>query len=300
MPSIPELTREFSGLPPPSPLDNFMFAANFQSMKSAPSAMSLVNSVLRNAGRLPLEAIDMLNCEQVLLGEGRKLRGCRLDLEIRDGDHRLNVEVQVSSLQHMADRMVFNSSRMLSLNTPSGTDYGNLPKITVISIIDFIYRKNHQDFHQPYGLLYEKNPERVTDKFDYHMLEMPKFRKLKPDFSIPVQRWLFYMDYGYKDPESPIVKEVLQMDQGLYDFARQYQRNASDPKTLYAYYGHIMERMDEQSRIKAAVVEGEARGEARRNAEIAKNALRKQMPVADIMDITGLSQAEIEALAAGL
>jgi hypothetical protein len=45
------------------------------------------------------------------------------------------------------------------------------------------------------------------------------------------------------------------MDQGLYDSARQYQRNASDPKTLHAYYGHIMERMDEQNRINTARVE---------------------------------------------
>jgi predicted transposase/invertase (TIGR01784 family) len=278
--------------------------------------MSLVNSVLRNAGRLPLEAIDMLNCEQVLLGEGRKLRGCRLDLEIRDGDHRLNVEVQVSSLQRMADRMVFNSSRMLSLNTPSGAGYDELPKITVISIIDFYYRKSHPDYHQPFGLLYEKSPERVTDKFDYHMLEMPKFRKLKPDFTNPLQRWLYYMDYGYKNPESPIVKEVVQMDQGLNEFAKQYQRNASDPKTLNAYYGHIMERMDEQNRIKTARIEGRVEGVAKGRAEghsegradgineglalSAINALKAGFSIADAMKISGLPQSDIEELAKGI
>jgi len=243
-------------LPIPSPLDNFMFAAGFQSMEAAPSAISLINAVLQNVGRPPLAVIDKLICEQVLLGEGRKLRGCRLDLGVSEKDHHCNLEIQLSSLQHMADRMVFNSNRMLSLNTSSGTEYGNLPKITVISLLNFPYRSNHPDFHQPFGLFYEKDPEQVTEKLDYHIIEIPKFSKIKPDFTNALHRWLYYLNTGYQDPDSSIVKEVFQMDQGLYLFAQQYQRNINDPETLNAYYGYMMERMDEKERISTAKVEG--------------------------------------------
>ncbi|MCL1791524.1 MAG: Rpn family recombination-promoting nuclease/putative transposase, partial [Peptococcaceae bacterium] len=147
-------------LPIPPPLDNFMFAAGFQNMDAAPSALSLINAVLENTGRPPLTGVDKLTCEQVLLGTGRKLRGCRLDLGVSKGDSHFNVEVQLSSLQHMADRMVFNSNRLLSVNTATGTTYDKLPNITVISFLNFSYRHTHPDFHQPFGLYYEKDPER--------------------------------------------------------------------------------------------------------------------------------------------
>ena len=300
MPKSPEIPPDLSKLPPPKPLDNFMFAANFQSMDDAPSAMSLTNAVLQNATRPTLEVIDELNCEQVLLGEGRKLRGCRLDLMIREREHRLNFEVQLTSLPHMADRMVFNMSRMLSLNTIPSTTYSDLPKITLIAIVNFPYRKSHSDFHQPFGLYYEKDPELVTNKFDYHLIDMTQFRKLKPDFTNSLHRWLFFLDEGYKDPNNPIVKEVLQMDQGLYQFAQKYQYNISDPIVLNAYYGYIMEGMDERDRIEGARMEGEAigiaKGETHRNAEIARNALGMGISIENIMLLTGLSHAEIQAL----
>jgi predicted transposase/invertase (TIGR01784 family) len=274
--------------PLPTPLNNFMFAAGFQSMESASSALSLTNAVLLNAARTPLEGIDELNCEQVLLGEGRKLRGCRLDLAIRDGNHRLNLEVQLAALNHMADRMVFNTSRMLSTNTISGTKYDELPKVTVISIVDFIYRKGHPDFHQPFGLFYEKDPKLVTDKIDYHLIEMPKFRALNPDVTNSLHRWLFYLNVGYKEPNSPIMKEAFQMDQGLYEFAQRYQRNIGDPKTLDAYYGYVMECMDERERIDTAI--------NKRNIEIARNLLAMSMPLDQINAATGLTLAEIEKI----
>jgi predicted transposase/invertase (TIGR01784 family) len=196
---------------------------------------------------------------------------------------------------------------MLSLNTASGTKYEELPKITVISIVNFLYRESHPDYHQPFGLFYEKEPERVTDKTDYHMLEMPKFRKLKPDITNPLHRWLFYLDSGYKDPDSPIIKEAFQMDQGLYQFAQQYQRNVSDPRTLDAYYGYMMECMDEQERIDTAEAigraegrteghtEGRAEGRAEGQAAIIRT-LMKTMTIAEISKLTGLPRAEIEPL----
>ena len=244
---------------PPSPMDNFMFAAGFKSISDAPIAMSLTNAVLLNASRPQLNVVDELSCERVLLGEGRKYRGCRLDLSIMEGDHLLNLEVQITALRHMAERMVFNMSRMLSLGTVSGAKYEELPRITVIAILDFEYRDGHTDFHQPFGLYYEKDPQLVTSKFDYHIIEMPKFRKIKPDIKIPLHRWLYYLSDGYKDPDDALIKEALKMDEGLYQFAMHYQRNLSDPKIMHAYYGHLMERMDELERIDTAMYMGEAK-----------------------------------------
>ena len=300
MPNQPSTARILQDLPQPSPLDNFMFAASFQSIEAAPSAISLINAVLQSGGREPLEVVDELTCEQVLLGEGRKLRGCRLDLSVREGNHHLNVEAQLSSMQLMADRMAFYLSRLLSYKTPKGTEYEAIPKITLISLLDFNYRNGHPDYHQPFGLFFEKNPERVVSKFDYHMIEIPKFRLHEFDIADPLHRWLFYLDSGYMEPNSPKVKEVLKMDEGLHQFAQTYQRNVSDPETLFAYSNYLMELADERNRIRTARIEGREEGIAETQSSHAMNALRIGLSITDVMKITGLARAEVESLAKSL
>ena len=107
----------------PGPLNNFMFAVNFRNMESASSAMSLINAVQLNADRAPIDYIERFNCEHTILGAGRKLRGCRLDLSVTVGNHHLNLEVQLKALSHLADRMAFNAGLIMSSNTESSTDW---------------------------------------------------------------------------------------------------------------------------------------------------------------------------------
>ena len=95
------------------------------------------------------------------------------------------------------------------------------------------------------------------------------------------------------------------MDEGLHQFAQTYQRNVSDPDTLFAYYGYLMELADERNRIETARIEaleegeakGEAKGLAKGQAISAMNALRKGLSIADVMEISELSRAEVESLA---
>ena len=291
------------------PLDNFMFAVNFRNMESALSAKSLINAVQLNANRAPIDYIERFNCEHTILGEGRKHRGCRLDLSVTVGDHHLNMEVQLKTLSHLADRMAFNAGLIMSSNTASGTDYKDLPKVTVIAFYDHSYRMTSNDYHQPFGLYYEKGErELVTDKIDYHLIELEKFRKLTPDMRNSLHRWLYYFTEGYKNPDNPLMKEAFKMDQGLYEFDQRYRRNLADPKVMDEYRRYQLAIWDAQDHFDTAICEAKAEGRAEGKAEgraegrIEERATMirtflKTMSVADLAVATGLSHAEIEALA---
>jgi predicted transposase/invertase (TIGR01784 family) len=179
----------------------------------------------------------------------------------------------------MPDRLDFYGGKLRALETPAGTTFKEIPKVTLIALLNFIVRKNNPDFHQPFALYYEKGErERVTDKSDYHLIELPKFRKITPDMSIPLHRWLYFLDKGYKDTESNIMREVLEMDAVLQSFARRYKRNAADPKVQKAYLDYQMAIWDEQSRLDAALADERAKWQnvvADKDAEIAK--LREQL-----------------------
>ena len=86
------------------------------------------------------------------------------------------------------------------------------------------------------------------------------------------------------------------MDEGLYQFAQQYQRNASDPKTLYDYYGYVLERMDEGNRLDTARFEGIEEGMVKGIYKVAGKLLGINRPIDEIMEVTGLAREEVERL----
>jgi predicted transposase/invertase (TIGR01784 family) len=75
---------------------------------------------------------------------------------------------------------------------------------------------------------------------------------------------------------------------------------SADDKARLLYEAREKARRDEASRIKTArrmgLEEGEARGIAKERIGIAKNLLRKNLPLADIAEVTGLTLAKIKKL----
>jgi predicted transposase/invertase (TIGR01784 family) len=75
---------------------------------------------------------------------------------------------------------------------------------------------------------------------------------------------------------------------------------SADERTRMLAEKREMLRMDISASIKRGRAEGKAEGimegEIKRATEIARNALRKNLPIEDIMDLTGLSRHEIEKL----
>ena len=67
---------------------------------------------------------------------------------------------------------------------------------------------------------------------------------------------------------------------------------SADEKARALYEAREKERRDNRAREKGAWREGEAA----KAFAIARNALRKNMPIEDIVDITGLTREEVEGL----
>ncbi|GHU91717.1 hypothetical protein FACS1894202_13650 [Clostridia bacterium] len=297
-------TKEEVFSKPISPLDDFVFSKQFESMESAPAAQSLINGVLLNAGREPLDTIDALECQKVFVGEGRKLRGCRLDVAARSKQHLANVEVQLSKLKTMGERSFFNASQMLVGATNSGATFDELPKATVISLLDFTIRESDPDFHQPFALYYEKGErESVTDRADFHFLELPKFRLIEPDINNGLHRWLYYLDKGYNAPDNELTKEVLKMDTGLRVFDERYKGNVADPLFRKEYFNVFMSEWAEHDRLKTARLDGKAEGKAEGRQEERYSMFaamkKKKLPDDIIRDLAreqGMSAREIDEM----
>ena len=113
-------------------------------------------------------------------------------------------------------------------------------------------------------------------------------------------------DQGYKDPEE--MEALSEMSEGLKNFAKRYNYAINDPELIRRYRMVEDGKRDVATRIAVAEEKAEARGreigeargreigEARKNRENARAMRDAGIDVALIAQITGLDEAEINAL----
>ena len=98
---------------------------------------------------------------------------CRLDINMEVDGRRVNLEVQVRDEGNYADRSLFHWASGYASALPAGRDYIELPRVVVISILDFNLF-DCQEFHSQFAALEVTRHTPLTDKLALHYFELPK------------------------------------------------------------------------------------------------------------------------------
>jgi predicted transposase/invertase (TIGR01784 family) len=101
---------------------------------------------------------------------------CRLDINMTVDGQRVNLEVQVADEHDYAERSLYLWAREYSSALQSGHTYTELPRVVVLSIIDF-QMFNTDEFHSEFQPLEVKRGTPLTDKMSLHYFELPKLPK---------------------------------------------------------------------------------------------------------------------------
>ncbi len=196
---------------------------------------------------------------------------------------RVDLEVQVCNEGDYPERVMYYWAREFSSALLTGHGYSELPKTVIISIIDFI-QFDCEEYHSFFQPLESKWHTLLSDKMGFHFFELPKL----PDQVNGKDMLLLWLSLFKADTEEELEKikemEVPSMNQAI--------------NAYYTITASSEFREKERLRAKARHDEAQALYNARRerDIEIARKALRKNMPIDDIADITGLSREEIADL----
>jgi len=205
---------------------------------------------------------------------------CRLDINMTVNGQRVDLEVQVCNEGDYPERVMYYWAREFSSALLTGQGYSTLPRTIVISIIDFplFECEEYHSFFQP---LEVTRHTLLSDKMGFHFFELPK---LPSDVSED-DMLLLWLSLFKAETEEELEKikemEVPVMSQAI--------------NAYYTITASSEFREKERLRTKARHDEAQALYNTERKAkiEIARNALKKNIPVEDISDITGLSCEEI-------
>ena len=283
--------------------NDFIFRKLFGDEKNKDILINFLNAVMELEDSRKLEDIEILN--------GTELKKDSIDdklgiLDIRAktayGEH-INIEVQLVNQHNMDKRTLFYWSKLFTEQLKAGQPYNELRKTVTINILDFNYIQTEK-YNTVFHLWEDSNKDcKLTDVLEIRFLELPKFRKKKPDLSKPVDRWMVFIEESPEEVLDMVKKEepaIAKADRileelGSYDEIKRYYE--AREKAVH----------DEVSRITEAEARGITKGKAEGIAEgIANGELKNSIKIAKkllnvfddrtITEITGLPVEDVAKL----
>ncbi len=98
-----------------------------------------------------------------------------LDVRIlMNNDTEIDIEIQLAELRVWADRSLFYLSKMYTEQIHTGEKYNIFKKCVSISILDFKLFKDTDEYYSCFHIREDKRNTILTDKMEFHVLELPK------------------------------------------------------------------------------------------------------------------------------
>jgi predicted transposase/invertase (TIGR01784 family) len=268
--------------------NDFIFQKIFGQNEHKEILVSLLNSILHLQAERKLTDIEIIENTK-LQKEYPDDRLGILDIRAKllTGE-QINIEIQLANKYDMDRRTLFYWSKLFYGQLKAGQSFEWLKKTITINIIDFDYI-NLEPYHTVFQLLENEKDYRLSDLLEIHFIELPKFRKVKPDLNQPLDRWLLFIEdspeevrqmLSNTDPEIAKAEAILE-HLGSLDEVRRY------------YEAREMAIHDEITRMNGARKEGRLEGEEEGRVKTAKNLLLMGLDVETVAKGTELPVAKI-------
>jgi predicted transposase/invertase (TIGR01784 family) len=218
----------------------------------------------------------------------------------------INVEIQVERIPQMRERVIFYTSKLVTQQIKKSEAYRTIKRVVCIVITNHVLIPENGDYHNRFTLYDPKTKTQLTELLEIDSLELPKL----PDRadSTELWNWLRFLRAERREELDMIAKTNPQIQKAVGVL----MELSADERTRLQYEYREKARLDKLSQMLEArdegklegklegkaegKLEGIAEGKLAEKNEIARNALKKGMPVGVIANITGLTHEEIERL----
>jgi len=206
------------------------------------------------------------------------------------------VELQKSKQKFFKDRTVYYSSFPIQEQAKIGSEWDfELKKVYTIAILDFVFDEDSKDsekYRYDIKLTDIETNKIFYDKLMFIYLEMPKFNKTEKELKTRFDKWLFVLKNLHKLDRIPddLRENIFQK---LFETAEIAKFNKLE---YQAYEDSLKYYRDLKNSIDYAKEVARTEGEKNKQIEIAKEMLKDNMPIEQIIKYTGLSKDEINDL----
>jgi predicted transposase/invertase (TIGR01784 family) len=208
---------------------------------------------------------------------------CKLDINMVVNDQRTNLEVQVDNEGDYPERSLYYWARLYSSALQAGQSYRSLPRVIIISIVDF-QLFDCVEYRSEFLPLEVRRNELLSDRMKMLYFEV---RKLPKDIDINNELEVMLSLFRAKTEEE--LKQLEGLEVSVVTQAIEAYREVM-----------VSTEFRELERLRADARHNEAsalhHAQRQRDIEIARNALEMNLPIVDISKLTGLTCADVENL----
>ena len=224
-------------------------------------------------------------------------------LRLKDGT-TIDIEIQNSWSAEFIPRTLFYWSKMYLEGFKEGEPYTSLTKCITINLISQGFNLNHE-IHSAYSILEQNTHQPLTDLMEIHFLNLSAAQKYGVQKN-PIEKrqkllnWLQFIETDSSEVRKMLAttSPILQMLNEKIDVL------SLKPEERKLYESRMKLKSDiatiSEVQFKAGaewgIAEGEARGSRQAKLETAKILKQLGDPMQKILQVTGLSKEEVEAI----
>ena len=237
-------------------------------------------------------------------------KGGRLDLQATLNDGIIvNIELQIQDTDNMENRSLVYAAKTISRETKKGTKYQDINQVIMINILNYKLLPYKEYVSDTVTVLNKHREYEVIEGVKWYFIELPKFRKAKPDMDEKLNQWLALIDdrnRGWIEmaeknnktiEKARIEMEYLSGDEELERLAELREKWTMDYDSgVNSAKEEGLELGREQGLADGIEIGKEAgREEGKRNekVEIVKKLLKTDMRLDDIVNIVGLTKEDV-------
>jgi conserved hypothetical protein (putative transposase or invertase) len=266
-----------------------------------------------------IEEIEYISPEQVPVNPLKK--NSIVDVKCRDKSGRIFiVEMQMLWTDDFMQRIVFNAGKAYIQQLDKSESYKLLQPVYSLAILNSNFDRLTDEFFHHYSIVNKKNTEEVIEGLEFVLIELEKFKPEKwADRKMAVLWLRFLKEVGENMRKLP---DELADNEQILRAAVLCEEAAFTPEELEVYDKYWDMIRVEKTLREGSLAEGRAKGHAEGRAEgeaiglakgeaiglakgeaigewkkallIARNLLKKGIPIEYIIDATGLTKQQIE------
>ena len=270
---------------------------------------SLLNALLPLSEEEQIHEIKYLPTE--LVPEINSYRNAVANIHCTDARGRkFCVVIRIEWSNAFKQRVLFNASKLYVSQAMKREKYSDLQPVYSLNLVNDIFERDTPEFIHNYRIVHDKDSNKVIEGLHFTFIELPKFTPHSISDKRRMVLWLRFLTEInantqeipsdlLRDPEIGKAVEELKISGFTDAELRAYDKfwdSVRVEKTLqYDSYQQGMEKGMEEG-MKQGMAKGEEVGKSQRSIEIAKNMLSKGMDAATVMEITGLTESQMQQL----
>ena len=285
------------------PSDDRVFKLILTHPEAKQALMNLISSVI---GRTVVDVILLPN--ELAPGDTEE-KAERLDVNCKiDDGSQVNLEMQASRIvedldgqyRNIKGKSVYYLTDLHSSQPTKGQQrYDRLARSYQITFCSYTIFPDTPEYANSFSLRHDTTGELLTDAISLAFVELSKLEEVvkKPISDMTdLDKWSVFFQYAPDLKHRVLVNKVIESEEVLQVAGNLLMSISQNERERAIFRSRRKFQTDMQSNLATAEDNGKQIGRAEEKIEIARNALQMKMTVADIVRLTGLTQAEVEDL----